>query len=282
MSYEQYTSTAKEGDLAQLLDTQDRTYIVKIQVGARIHTHNGFIAHDDLIGVQWGTKVTSHLGKPYLILQPALDDILRNIHRNTQILYPKDIGYIILNMGIGPGKTVVEAGTGSGALTIALAHAVGTEGHVHTFEKREDMSYLAQGNLKRIGMEDRVSFYIQDIAEGFPLRDIYALFLDVQDPENYIHHVRECLMPGGFFGCILPTTNQVSRLLSVLDENEFSFIEISEILRREYKPVAARLRPFDRMIAHTGYLMFARKVSEVIRSKKTSRTYLQMESEETR
>ena len=184
--------------------------------------------------------------------------------RNTQILYPKDIGFIITTTGIGPGSRVIEAGTGSGAMTTALAHTVGARGQIYTYENREKMSKLAQKNLRRLGMDDRVDFKIRDIEEGFDEKDVDVLFLDVREPYLYMHHVRAALKPGGYFASLLPTFNQVEELLLALNRSEFAFIEVCEIMLRYYKPQSSRLRPTDRMIAHTGFLIFARRVEKTV------------------
>ena len=193
-------------------------------------------------------------------MRPSLADLLKETRRNTQIMFPKDIGFVLVSLSIGPGQTVVEAGTGSGALTTALAFAVGREGQVISYERRAEMQRLARRNLRRVGLEDRVTFKLRDIAEGFDEREADALFLDVPNPEDYIPQAREALKTGGFFGSLVPTTNQVSRLVAALQANDFAFIDVCEVLLRYYKPVPERLRPTDRMVAHTGYLIFARPV----------------------
>lgn len=233
-----------------------------LQPGQRVESMHGFIKHEDLIGCEWGSLVSTHLGKTFIMLQPALDDLLRDIDRASQVVYPKDIGYILLNLGVGPGSRVLEAGTGSGAMTVALAHAVGPQGHVYSYERRSEVQEIAKRNLQHFGLAERVTFTLADIATGFAERDLPAVFLDLPDPENYLAQVRAALQPGGFFGCILPTTNQVSLLLTALNEYQFGFVEVSEILHRYYKPVADRLRPADTMNAHTGFLIFARRLAE--------------------
>jgi len=255
-------SRAQAGDLAYLIGPRGNTLTVLLSPDGRIETMHGYIKHEELIGREWGSLVATHLGKTFTMLQPALDDLLRNIERNTQVVYPKDIGYILLNMGIGPGSQVIEAGTGSGALTVALAHAVGPQGHVYSYERRAETQEIAKQNLQHFGLADRVTLKARDIAEGFDEREVSALFLDLPDPENYLAQVRVALQSGGFFGCILPTTNQVSILLAALKEHHFGFVEVSEILHRYYKPVAERLRPADTMNAHTGFLIFARRLAE--------------------
>lgn len=253
-------SIARAGDLALLVGKSHKNFIVRLVPGAQLQTHRGVLEHDDLIGRAWGSQVYSHLGNSFFLLQPSLADLLLETRRTTQIMYPKDIGFVLVMMGIGPGKHVLEAGTGSGALTTALAYAVGAQGRVTSYEVRPEMQKLAQKNLSRTGLDDRVEFKLGDIGEGFDERGVDAIFLDVQNPEDYIAQVRAALRPGGFFGCILPTANQVSRLLNALSRNDFAFVEVCEILLRYYKAVAERLRPSDRMIAHTGYLAFARLI----------------------
>lgn len=255
-------SHAQAGDLAYLVGPRGHSLTVQLAPDGRIETMHGYIKHADLIGREWGTQVSTHLGKTFTMLQPALDDLLRNIERNTQVVYPKDIGYILLSLGIGPGSHVVEAGTGSGALTVALAHAVGPQGHVYSYERRSDAQAIAKANLEHFGLADRVTLKSRDISEGFDERDLPALFLDLPDPENYLAQVRAALQPGGFFGSLLPTSNQVSALLTALKAHHFGFVEVSEILHRYYKPVPERLRPADTMNAHTGFLIFARRLAE--------------------
>ncbi len=229
-----------------------------------MQTHRGVLKHDDLIGLPWGSKVLSHLGSPYVILQPSLADILLEIKRNTQIIYPKEIGFILVNMGIGPGKIVLEAGTGSGSLTTALAFAVGPTGSVISYDNRPAMQALALKNLERVGLAERVTFKLRNIQEGFDETNVDALFLDVANPYDYILQARQALKLGGFFGSLQPTMNQVSRLISTLHHERFAFIEVCELLLRYYKIAPSRLRPTDRMVAHTGYLIFARPVQETV------------------
>lgn len=250
----------QDGDLALLVGRSHKTFIVRLSTGGKIQTHRGVLNHDDLIGRPWGSQVFSHQGSSFFLFQPSLADLLLNLPRNTQILYPKDIGFILVTMGIGPGMHIIEAGTGSGAFTTALAYVVGQQGHVYTYENRLEMQRLAIKNLSRLGLENRVTFHLGDISQGFGQQDADALFLDLPNPEDYISQVRAALKPGGFFGSILPTTNQVSRLLVALGRQDFAFIEVCEILLRYYKATSDRLRPTDRMIAHTGYLIFARSV----------------------
>lgn len=251
---------AQDGDLAQLVGLSHKNFIIRLQAGAEFQTHRGVLQHNDLIGKPWGSQVFSHNGSPFFLLQPALGDLLRGIPRNTQILYPKDIGYILVSMGIGPGQHVLEAGSGSGALTTALAYAVGTQGQVTSYEIHPERVRMATKNLERVGLIDRVTIKHADIANGFDEKDVDALFLDVPNPYDYIAQVRDTLKPGGFFGSILPTSNQVIRLLSALRINRFAFVDVCEILLRFYKAEADHFRPADRMIAHTGFLIFARPV----------------------
>ena len=250
------------GDLVQLVSPTNKVFTFRLIPGGQYHTHRGMLNHDDLIGKPWGSRVLSHIESAFYLLQPSLSSLLEETKRNTQIMYPKDIGYVLIMMAIGPGARVVEAGTGSGALTTALAWAVGPTGQIFTYENRPEMQNLARKNLQRLGLDSNVIFKLKDIGDGFDETGMDALFLDVANPHDYIHHARKALKPGGFFGCILPTTNQVSHLLPALHQNHFAFVDVCEILLRFYKPVPQRLRPTDRMVAHTGYLVFARPLIE--------------------
>jgi tRNA (adenine57-N1/adenine58-N1)-methyltransferase len=251
---------AQEGDLAQLVGLKHKHFIVSLKAGGELHTHRGIVTHDDLIGRPWGSQVFSHNGNPFFLLQPALGDLLRTIPRNTQILYPKDIGFILVSMGIGEGMHILEAGTGSGALTCAFSYAIGREGRITTYEARPEMQQVAMKNLARLGLQDRVTFKLANIVSGFEETEADALFLDLPNPYDYIGQVRAALKPGGFFGCILPTTNQVVITLRELRRNHFAFIEVVEIILRFFKPEPDRFRPTDRMVAHTGYLIFGRPI----------------------
>jgi len=260
MSLDSESSHARAGDLAQLVGLRHKHFIITLRAGADFQTHRGVLQHDDLIGRPWGSQVFSHMGSPFFLLQPALADLLNDLPRNTQIMYPKDIGFILITMGIGPGQKVLEAGTGSGSMTIALAHAVGPGGSVISYEQRQESQNLARKNLERVGLAERVDFKLRDIAAGLDETDADAFFLDVPNPFDYVPQVRQALKPGGFICSLLPTFNQVEKLLYALRKNHFAFIEVCEILLRYYKAEPSRLRPTDRMVAHTGFLIFARRI----------------------
>lgn len=249
---------AQPDDLALLVGRDHKSFIVRLEPGSQLHTHRGVVAHDDLIGTPWGMRVLTHLGYPFLLLRPSTDDLVHDLKRTTQIVYPKDAGYILMKMRIAPGCRVVEAGSGSGGLTLVFAQAVRPTGRVYSYEARPEMLKLARSNLEQLGRAEFVEFKLRDIAEGFDETDADALFLDLPNPWEYLTQAHAALTNGGFFGCILPTTNQVSRLIGALKETNFGLIEVEELLLRPYKAVPARLRPMDRMVAHTGYLIFAR------------------------
>lgn len=260
MSVTPYSSIARDGDIAQLVGLRHKHFIVPLKAGAKFESHRGILMHDDLIGKTWGTQVFSHIGAPFFLLQPSLGDLLIEMPRTTQILYPKDIGFIFVTMGIGPGQTAMEAGTGSGSMTTALAYAVGSEGRVISYEVKPDVQNLARKNLARLGLDSRVDFKLRDIQEGFDETNADSFFLDVPNPYDYMHQVRNALKPGGFLCCLLPTMNQVEKTLIALRQANFAFVEVCETLLRFYQAEPSRLRPTDRMVAHTGYLIFARKI----------------------
>ena len=182
---------AQAGDIAQLISAQNKRFIFKLVPDGKFETHRGYLSHNELIGKQWGRRVVSHMGSPFVLLQPSLADILLETRRHTQIMYPKDIGFILISMDIGPGKHVLEAGTGSGSFTTALAFAVGREGLVSSYESRQEFQYLAHKNLERLGLADRVDFKLRDIAEGFDERNVDAVFLDLPNPQDYIQQAKQ-------------------------------------------------------------------------------------------
>jgi len=260
MSFDHPSAIAHDGDLAQLVGLRHKHFILTLQAGTKFETHRGILKHDDLIGKPWGTQVFSHIGSPFFLLQPSLADLINELPRTTQILYPKDIGFILITMGIGPGQTVMEAGTGSGSMTTALAFAVGPQGRVVSYEVKQDVQNLARKNLTRFGLESRVDFKLRDIVQGFDETEVDAFFLDVPNPYDYAGQVRAALKPGGYMCCLIPTFNQVEKTLLALRHNRFAFVEVCELLLRYYKPEPARIRPTDRMVAHTGFLVFARRI----------------------
>lgn len=251
---------AQEGDLVLLIAKDYKRFLIRLHPGSELQTHRGVLRHDDLLDQPVGREVLSHLGYPFLVLEPSLSDLIQDIKRTTQIMYPKDIGYVLLKMNITSGRRVIEAGTGSGGLTLALARAVAPHGRVYSYEVRPDVLQLAAKNLDRVGLREFVELKERDIAEGFDERDVDALFLDVRRPWDYLAQAAVALKGSGFFGSIVPTTNQVVQLIQALPDHGFSAIEVEELLLRPYKAIAARLRPMDRMVAHTGYLIFARRI----------------------
>lgn len=260
MDWQIKSEIAQEGDLAALVSTKTNYFIFRLEHGGSFQTHRGVIPHDKLIGMKWGCEVFSHTGSPFYLIKPGIYEILSTTKRNTQIMYPKDIGFILMKMNIIPGTNVIEAGTGSGGLTQILSLMAGKEGHVFSYERREEMTNLARKNLEKMGWGDNVTFYTRDIEAGFEQKDMDAVFLDLPNPYDYIPQVKAALIPGGYFGALLPTTNQVSKLLLELRRNTFEFVDVCEIIMRFYQAEAEKFRPVDRMVAHTGYLIFARPI----------------------
>jgi len=252
------TLNVQPGDIVLLVGKDRKEYIISVAPGREHQTHHGVLPHTDIIGRGWGETAVTHLGYQYQILPPSLEQLVRSVRRATQIVYPKEIGYLLMKMNIGPGTRIVEAGTGSGGLTLALARMVMPHGHVYTYEVRPETQALAEKNLASLGLARYVTFKVRDIAAGFDERGVDAVFLDVREPWDYLHHVHAALKGGGFFGSVLPTTNQVAALLRHLQQPAFGYTEVEELILRPYKAVPGRLRPFDRMVAHTGYLVFAR------------------------
>lgn len=250
----------REGDLVQLQGIGHKSHLLKLQAGAVLQTHRGVIRHDDIIGQKWGARLHSHQGNPFFLLQPGLADLIKAIKRTTQILYPKEIGSILITMGVGPGRRVLECGTGSGGLTMAFAYMVGDEGRVYSYERKEEAQKMARANLERVGLDHRVDFKLGNAEDGFAERNLDALFLDLPNPYDYLTQAKLSLKGGGYLGMLVPTVNQMQLCLGALQYHNFAFVEAFEIFMRYYKTDWQRLRPVDRMIAHTGYLLFGRAV----------------------
>lgn len=256
--------TVQYGDVVMLVGKDRRSFLRTIEQGTRFECHLGYIEHDDLVGVPFGEQVPTHKGHKLFVITPHTDDMIRHLRREGQIIFPKDLGYIALKLGIRPGVRVLEAGTGSGALTLLLAMLVGETGHVYTYEKNERMHQRALNNLRRYDLLDRVTFHVRDIERGFEETNVDALFLDLREPWEYLSQARAALRGGGFFGALVPTMNQVVTLTEHLYDGPWFWLEIEELLLRQYKTIPERIRPDEQMVGHTGYLIFARAVEREI------------------
>ena len=246
------------GELIMLFTSDYKRYVVRVHPEGVTHTHLGAYWHSTLIGQTWGATVQSQIGHQAMVLQPSLTDVMKSLKRGTQIIYPKDAAYIVHRLSLHAGSRVVEAGTGSGGLTTALAWAVMPSGCVFTHELRPDIYQVARENLSRLGLLPYVKMFIGDIEDGFKANDVDAVFLDVREPWHYLPHVRTALRPGGFFASLLPTANQVIELLRGFDNHHFADVSVEELILRPYKATPDRFRPDDNLIGHTGFLIFAR------------------------
>ena len=246
------------GELFILVSPKGKRSLRRLMEGQDIHGTDGVIPASTIAQVGFGIEVKTLQGKPYRIMKPTLYDLVRGVRRQTQIIYPKDIGYICMRLGVGNGTRVIEAGSGSGSLTVALSWFSGERGHVYTYEARQEFYDLCHRNLEWAGVGKNVTQHLRDVKDGFDQTDADALFLDVRTPWEYLHHVAAAVKPGGALAFLVPTVSQVSLLLKGMESGPFDDIEVEEVLVRGWKAVADRLRPNDRMIAHTGFLVFAR------------------------
>lgn len=260
------------GDMILLLDPEGKRIVARLTPKQRVDSHLGFITHETFLDYEYGTKIPTQLGEGFVMLEPTTLDLVMKVSRATQILYPKDIAFLLLKMNIHPGIRVVEAGTGSGAMTIALARMVQPNGRVYTYEEREEHQENARKNIERAKLDPFVEFRIRDIQQGFDEQDADALFLDVREPSLFMTQAHAALKPGGHFGSFMPTVNQVSALLTEFDRmGNWVEVKVTEILQRDYKTNAERLRPEDRMVGHTGFLVFARPVAVQVEPVRTKR-----------
>jgi tRNA (adenine57-N1/adenine58-N1)-methyltransferase len=251
---------AQANDTVLLISEDGKKFYIKLVPGHRQHTHQGIIDHDQLIGQPLGRKLTSTTGHSFIIVEPSLAELMKEVKRKTQIIYPKEAGRIIFKLNIYPGRRVIEAGSGSGALTMALARFVAPTGRIYSYELRREMLVNAQANVDKVGLADFVEFKQRDIYDGFDETQVDAVFLDVREPWDYLAQTKAALKGSGFFGAIVPTTNQINELLKALKAFDFGGMEVEENFLRTYKPVPSRLRPHDIMVGHTGYLVFARNI----------------------
>ncbi len=254
------TATFREGDLVLLYQDSRRHWITRVGEG-RFHTHRGYLDLNDLVGIESGFSVKTSLGQSLAVFKPRLPDLVESFDRPTQILYPKDIGYAIYMLGLKNGDNVVEVGTGSGALTAAIAQSVAPDGKVYTYENRKEFLRAAQKNVGKGTMSRLVTFRNVDPAEGFLERNADAAVIDLGDPWRLVVPAWEALAGGGVLAAFTPTVNQLEKLADALRKNMFLVLEAVELLVREFKTESGKVRPESRMIGHTAYVTIARKVA---------------------
>ena len=249
-----------EGDNVLIYLDARRTYMLKIQTGQTFHTHKGYIKLDELVGKEYGEPIKSSLGIYFTTLKPILTDYIMKSSRNTQIIYPKDAALIVMFSGIGPGSRVIESGTGTGSLTTALAHYVGSAGKVYTYELRPEFQKNAAKNLQRSGLIANVEMKSGDVTLGYEERDVDAVILDLAVPWLVVPHAYEALKPSGVLVSFSPTIDQVVKTTEALKENNFVFIETIECMMRAMQVERGKTRPQTLMTGHTGYITHARKI----------------------
>lgn len=247
------------GSLVVYVTPKKRRYIRRLAPGEDWHASDGFITAEQTAQSGYGGIVRTSLGMPVRIERATLADMLMGVKRKTQIIYPKDIAWICLKLGAGPGRVIAEAGCGSGALTLALSWLCGPAGKVISHDAREEFARLARRNLDWAGLGQNVELHVKDVSEGFECEAADALFLDAREPWLYLSQALGAVKPGAPIGFLLPTANQTSALLAALEPLPFAETEVCEILMRPWKPLPDRLRPADRMAAHTGFLIFTRQ-----------------------
>ena len=246
------------GDVFLYLDRR-RTYLVKVELEKSFHTHKGYINLGELIGKEYGSRICSSMGVWFVALKPNIVDYIFKTNRRTQISYPKDISLIVMYSGIGPGSRVVEAGTGTGALTSALTHYVKTEGRVFSYDVREEFQKNAKKNLERAGLLDYVELKEGDVTEAIEEKDLDAVVLDMATPWLVVPHAYSSLKGSGVLVSFSPTIDQVVRVVEALGDYGFVGIETVEVLNRFMQVARGKTRPQTVMTGHTGYLTFARK-----------------------
>ncbi len=237
-----------------------RRWIRKVKQGSQFHCNKGFFSYDEIIGQPYGTTVITNKGVMVYIYRPTLADFIKHLNFKSQIIYPKDLGYILVNSGVHPGDMVIETGTGSGALTAILASYVKPNGHVFTYEIRESAYLTAQDNLKRLGLDKFVTFKMADSKKGFSEKDVDCVMIDLAEPWEVIPHAYNSLKASGMITVFVPTTNQLEKVFVSLKDNNFGDIKAIELIEREMQLKENAIRPKTWVyVGHTGYLMFARK-----------------------
>ena len=248
------------GERVLLVDPKDRRYLITLVAGSTFHTHAGIVAHDDLIGSCEGRTITGSTGRSFLVLRPTLSDVVLKMPRGAQVIYPKDLGAILIAADIGPGQRVLEAGVGSGALSMTVLRAGAL---VVGYEVREDFAARARANVAAaLGPDAPYRVEIRDVTQGIDERDLDRVLLDMPEPHKVVAAAGEALRPGGILLAYLPTINQTALLRQALAESDapFGMAETQEIMRRTWHVEARSVRPDHRMVGHTGFLTTARRI----------------------
>lgn len=257
--------TFSEGDPALLIDSKGRRFLLHLGSGRSFQFHNGVVAHDDLIGAEDGTWVVSSGNARLLLLRPRLADFILKMKRGPQVVYPKDLGPILVYADIGPGMTVLEAGTGSGALTLGLARAVGPDGRVVTVERRDDHAAHARKTIERwFGDVPRnVDMRLGDVVDVVDEVKPERMVLDLPEPWHAVAAAARSQPLGGVVCSYLPTVPQVQTLVEMArGTGAFAEIEVMEFLMREWNVDGRSVRPEHSMVGHTGFLIFMRRVAD--------------------
>lgn len=254
------------GERVLLIDGRGRRYLVTLSSGGQFHSHQGTVDHDGLIGGPEGVTVPTSKGGRLHVFRPTLSDYQLKMKRGAQVVYPKDVGMILVYADIYPGARVLEAGTGSGSLTLALARAAGPDGLVVSYEVREDHHEQAVANITAWyegmgGKPENLELKLGDVFEGIDEEEIDRAVLDMPEPWRALPTLGDALVPGGILCCYLPTIPQVSRTVEEMRSAGFSFLSTFEVLHRTWNVDDRSVRPDHRMVGHTGFLITGRKLA---------------------
>ncbi len=253
------------GETVLLIDRKQRRYLVDLQVGGEFHYHGGAVAHDDILGRPEGTLVRSAKNTQLRVFRPTAGDWTVKAPRGAQVVYPKDQALIVGLTDIGPGMTVVEAGAGSGALTCALLDAVGVEGHVISFEVRDDHAAVAERNVVRRHGAKPANWTLHrgDVIAGLAGVACHRIVLDLLEPWEVCKAAARALYPGGLLCAYTPTVPQVMRLHEAFaDDERWGVAETVESLLRPWNVAGLSVRPAHRMVAHTAFLTIVRRLPD--------------------
>ena len=244
-----------------LIDRRRRETYAVLQPGKTQNINGNVIAHDDLIGLASGGRIESKKGNPFKVFRATLKQHILNMHRYATIIYPKDIAAMLMHGDIGPGAHVVEGGLGSGALALSILRAIGPQGHLTTYELKDDSIRCSRRNIEVfMGPVDHHEIRHQDIYEGMSEVDVDRVVLDVPEPWRVVSHAAESLIDGGLFIAYVPTTLQVYELIKTLRDHPAMYTTWSlELLERPWHVTEDSSRPEHRMVGHTGFLVFSRR-----------------------
>jgi tRNA (adenine57-N1/adenine58-N1)-methyltransferase catalytic subunit len=251
------------GDAVLFIDAKEREYLRVLRSGSRVHIRDGFLPADQIIGVAEGSTVRNSAGEPFWVVRPTFASLIPNLPRRAQVIYPKDIGAILLWGDIHPGARIIEIGTGPGAMSMAILRAIGSSGHLTSYEVREDFLEMARGNVRQyLGEPSNWTIKLADARQGIEEREVDRMLIDLAEPWILLEQAAAALRFGGVLIAYVPTVLQVKQFVDRARVEGFGLVQVMETFMRSWYVKGLSIRPEHRMIGHTGFIICCRRLPD--------------------